>query len=96
MKNLIMTSALALLVGSAWAGAAQATERTVTLSVDNMTCVSCSWQVERSLERVDGVMSAKASMAEKRAVVTFDEEVTTLEALTRATASAGFPSRLRE
>jgi mercuric ion binding protein len=75
--------------------AAVAAPRTVTLAVEGMTCVSCPYQVEAALKTVDGVTGIDVSFAEKTAVVSFDDAVTGIAALTRATADAGFPSRLR-
>ena len=47
-------------------------------------------------ELVPGVASAQVSYQEKTAVVTFDDETTTVAALTAATAAYGFPSRPAE
>lgn len=73
-----------------------AAERTVTLSVDKMTCASCPYIVKKALSRVSGVKHADVSFDENSATVTFDDAVTTLDALTRATGDVGFPSRLVE
>lgn len=74
-------------------GSALAGERTVTLAVDNMSCVTCPYIVKKALGRVAGVMKVNVSFAEKRAVVTFDEARASVAALTSATAQVGFPSR---
>lgn len=75
---------------------AAAAERSVTLAVENMTCESCPYIVEKSLERVDGVIDAKVSFEQRTAVVHYDDTRTGIEALTRATANAGYPSRIAE
>lgn len=75
---------------------AAAAERSVTLRVDNMTCESCPYIVDKSLERVDGVIEAKVSFEQRTAVVRYDDERTDVDALTRATAEAGYPSRIAE
>ena len=49
--------------------------------------------VERSLTGIDGVKRAVVSLERAEAVVTFDDEKTGVEALLRATRSAGYPSR---
>jgi mercuric ion binding protein len=41
----------------------------------------------------NGVSSVEASYEKKEAVVTFDDAKTTVEALTNATANAGYPSK---
>lgn len=75
---------------------AAAAERSVTLAVENMTCASCPYIVEKSLERVDGVIDAQVSFEQRTAVVHYDDARTGIEALTGATANAGYPSRVAE
>ncbi|MAC40124.1 MAG: mercuric transport protein periplasmic component [Parvibaculum sp.] len=87
----------AMILASILAGtAAVAAQRTVTLAVDGMTCASCPYIVKQSLSRVPGVERVEVSYADKRAVVTFDDSKTDVAALTKATASVGFPSELAE
>tara|TARA_B100000614_G_scaffold116357_1_gene104461 strand:+ start:410 stop:670 length:261 start_codon:yes stop_codon:yes gene_type:complete len=86
-----------MILASILAGtAAVAAQRTVTLAVDGMTCASCPYIVKQSLSRVPGVERVEVSYADKRAVVTFDDSKTDVAALTKATASVGFPSELAE
>lgn len=76
----------------------QAHTRTITLDVDNMTCAMCPITVRKALEKVPGVIEAEAKYEGAGvgwARVTFDPGATRVEALTRATADAGYPSRLR-
>lgn len=88
----IITVCAALLASSVTFAA----ERTVTLTVDKMTCASCPIIVKQALSRVSGVKHANVSFDDKSATVTFDDAVTTLDALTKATGDVGFPSRLVE
>ena len=74
------------------AGAASAGETTVTLAVKNMDCASCPYIVQRSLSGVPGVAHVAVSFERKTATVTYDDQRTTLAALTSATAGAGYPS----
>lgn len=71
-------------------------EQTATLTVNGMTCASCPYIVKQSLADVDGVMDVKVSLADKSAVVTFDDTKTEVDALTLATTNVGFPSTLKE
>lgn len=71
---------------------ALAEDQTVTLKVDGMTCASCPYQVQSALKRVEGVKAAVANLQKHNAVVTFDDAVTNVAALTKATTDAGFPS----
>jgi mercuric transport protein len=64
----------------------------VVLTVDGMTCKTCPITVRKALTQVDGVFSAKATLTPPEAVVRFDPETVTVDDLTRATTSAGFPS----
>lgn len=75
------------------AEAANAATKTVTLAVENMSCAACPITVRKSLEKVPGVAKAKVDFDTKTATVTFDPAKTTVEALTRATTAAGYPSK---
>lgn len=92
MKILLATAAtLLLVVGAAWAGT-----KTVTLDVSGMTCATCPIVVKTALSRVDGVTQVEVSFKERQATVTFDDAKTTVEALTKATTDAGFPSTVKK
>ncbi len=72
---------------------ASAAERTVTLAVENMYCDACPYIVKQSLAKVPGVENVTVSFEQKSATVTYDDQKTTLDALTSATTQAGYPSR---
>lgn len=72
------------------------TEKSVTLTVEKMTCVSCPYIVEKSLTQTEGVQSAEVIFDEKKAIVVFDESKTSVEQLIAATTDVGFPSELAE
>jgi mercuric ion binding protein len=91
MKSLAF--ALAALVASS---AVLAGAHTATLDVTNKDCAVCPITVRKALEKVPGVDSAKVDFKTKRAVVAFDPARTTPEALTKATADAGFPSSVKQ
>lgn len=91
MKKLIVFVALAsALITPAWAAT-----QTVTLSVPGMTCAACPFTVKRALTKVDGVQKVEVSYEKLAAVVTFDDTKTTVEALTKATENAGYPSAVK-
>lgn len=52
--------------------------------------------VERSLTKVNGVTKVNVSLEKAEAVVTFDDMKTNVEALRKATGSAGYPSTLKQ
>jgi mercuric ion binding protein len=77
-------------------GAMAADMRTLTLDVSKMDCAVCPITVRKALEKVPGVHSAKVDFETRRALVAFDAAKTSSEALTRATADAGFPSSVQQ
>lgn len=88
----IVTTAVALVLS----GSALAAEQTVRLAVDGMWCAGCSYIVKQTLGSLPGVAAVDVSMAEKAAIVTFDDAETDIARLTEATAGVGFPSRVAE
>ncbi|HKA40819.1 MAG TPA: mercury resistance system periplasmic binding protein MerP [Burkholderiales bacterium] len=75
---------------------ALAANKTVTLDVPGMYCEMCPITVKKALSHVSGVSNVSASYERKEAVVTFDDTKTSVEALTKATANAGYPSKARQ
>lgn len=73
-----------------------ADQQTATLDVTNMDCAACPITVRKALENAPGVSSAKVDYKSKTAVVAFDPQKTTPQALTKATADAGFPSSVKQ
>jgi len=71
-----------------------AAEQTIKLAVPGMTCVSCPFIVKEAISRVNGIKSVEATMDDRSATVTFDDQITNLEEITRATANVGYPSTL--
>jgi Cu+-exporting ATPase len=67
----------------------------VTLSVEGMTCASCTGRVERVLKAQPGVASAVANLATRRAQVTLWEGADPA-ALARAVTAAGFAAKPAE
>ena len=75
--------------------AVYAAEQTVALAVPGMDCASCPIIVKSSLEAVPGVIKVVVSLADKTAVVTFDDSKTAPPALITATTNAGYPSAVK-
>lgn len=88
MNKLLIAAACAMAT-SAPAGAAV---RTVTLAVPTMDCPVCPITVKKALTRVGGVSKAEVDLDKRQARVTFDNARTTVDALTKATTDAGYPS----
>jgi mercuric ion binding protein len=94
MKRLITLAALT--AGLSVSGAAYAGEQTVKLAVAGMYCAACPVTVQKSLNAVPGVSKVAVSFEQKSAVVTFDDQKTTVQALIEATTNAGYASKLAE
>lgn len=92
-----MNKPLASLLAAALASSAFAAgTQTATLAVANMDCAACPITVRKALEKVPGVGSAKVDFKTRSAVVAFDPAKATPEALTKATADAGYPSTVKQ
>lgn len=92
LKNPLFLLALA----AAFAAPAWAANQTVQLSVEGMTCAACPFTVKQALGKVKGVSKTEVSFEKKLAVVTFDDAQTNVQALTNATANAGYPSTIKQ
>lgn len=92
MKKLLPVVALI----AAFAAPAWAAMQTVTLSVPSMTCAACPLTVKQSLSKVQGVSKTEVSYEKKQAIVSFDDAKTNVQALTKATADAGYPSTAKQ
>ena len=64
-----------------------------TLNVEGMTCNHCVMRVTKALEGVDGVKSAKVSLDEKQAEVTFKGDKLDSKLLAKAVADAGYQAK---
>ena len=71
-------------------------EEQVVLSIDGMTCASCTFAVRQSLLGVEGVQSVRVSYEPPEAVVHYDPARTSPAVLTEATAEVGYSSQLLE
>jgi periplasmic mercuric ion binding protein len=94
MKKIL--TAFTLIASLTTAPAAFAGERTITFSVDNMTCASCPYIVKTSMAAVPGVSKVAVSFQAKTATVTFDDARTNSDAIAAASGNAGFPARLKQ
>ena len=90
MKKLLAALALAVVAVPVWAA-----NRTVTLSVPGMTCAACPITVKHALSHIPGVEKAEVRFEQREAIVTFDDGKTSVQALTKATADAGYPSSVK-
>ena len=66
----------------------------VTLSVPDMHCRLCPLTVRKALDRLPGVVEAKADLETKTATVVIQKGRVSVRTLERATREAGYPSTL--
>lgn len=88
-RRLLVAGSLMVIVSPVWAS-----PKTVSLSVPTMDCPICPITVKQALIKVPGVTHADVSFEQRQATVTFDDSKANVEALTRATRNAGYPSTL--
>lgn len=69
--------------------------KTVTLIVPGMTCTACPVTVKAALNQVAGVDKVTIHYDKKEVVVSYQNSKTSIEALARATANAGYPSQVK-
>lgn len=92
MKRLQLATALMILMSlHAFAG-----EQTATLSIERMTCALCTITVKTAVEGVDGVIEVSVDFETKRAIVQYDDAVTTTEKIAEASTNAGYPASKTE
>ena len=66
----------------------------VVLIVEGMHCATCPITVRVTLEKLDGVKSAKVSMKEAKAFVDYDPTKVTPDRMAKAVTDAGYPTRV--
>lgn len=62
----------------------------VKLNIEGMHCTGCSTRLEKVLNNVDGVESAKVSLEEKKADIKYDETQVSEKELIEVVEEAGF------
>lgn len=63
---------------------------TQTLNITGMSCEMCVGHVTQALKGLDGVQSAAVSLADNRAVVTYDPSVVGMPQMKEAVAEEGY------
>lgn len=89
MKELFAAIAL-VAAAPVWAAT-----QTVTLAVPGMTCAACPITVKQAISKVDGVNKVNVNFDKREAIVTFDNAKASVQKLTQATESAGYPSSVK-
>ncbi len=74
-------------------GVALALPQSVSLAIDTMTCGPDPHNIKAALQALPGVTDVSISLETKTAVVNFDNEKSTPDAMLRAIAAAGYAAR---
>lgn len=64
--------------------------REAALLIENLTCAACSWLIEHSLLRIDGVASVQVNAATGRALISYDPVGAPLSLILRSLARLGY------
>ena len=64
--------------------------KVTNLKIEGMHCAGCSTRLERVLNNLEGVETAKVSLEEKKATIKYDETKISLEIIKEAIEDAGF------
>jgi len=62
----------------------------VQIPIEGMTCTSCVSHITKAVRKIDGVESVKVDLGSESAIVGFDVEKTSLEAIGKAIVHAGY------
>lgn len=91
MKGLTLKNIL-IAVGFVLSPQAWAAQQTATLSVPGMSCATCPITVKKALTKLGGAVDVRSNLGRRETTVVYDDTQVSLDALTRATKAAGFPS----
>lgn len=64
-------------------------KRTENISINGMTCGHCKNSVVREISEVPGVVSVEVTIDPGKAVITYDDEITTIELIKKAVNETG-------
>ncbi len=92
MKKLsALVLATTLLASPIWAAI-----QTVSLSVPGMYCASCPFIVQGAIQELPGIESVETDLDSRKAVVVFDDTLTSIDDITFATMNVGYESTVIE
>lgn len=91
----IMRNKLVFWILLSISGVLSAAEQSVILFVPGMNCPVCPITVKKSLQKVDGVKSVNVNYESKTAEISFDDKVTDIKSLMKATENVGYPSQVK-
>lgn len=72
-----------------------ATEQTITIDVEGMTCPLCTMTIKKNLKKQNGVIKAKIKLSTNSATVIYDDQKTDIPKLLNAIKEVGYKGRLK-
>jgi copper ion binding protein len=64
--------------------------KTITLTIDGMSCKHCQKTVNDAITSVSGVSAVKVKLAKKTAIVKFDESITNTSTISDKVTEVGY------
>ena len=68
-------------------------EKTVTFTIEKMTCKTCPITVRKAMSKVDGVVKVTTNYEARTATAVFDPSKTNAQAIGDASTNAGYPAK---
>jgi len=65
----------------------------LAIHITGMHCSSCALLIERAIKKVKGVQQANVNFAAEKALVTFDENITSVQKIIEAVSDAGYKAQ---
>ena len=84
-----------LISGLTWTNFAIAAEHNVTLDVSTMMCGADPHNIKNALSSLAGVSKVEIYLQQKTAIVTFDDQKSTIDQMLSAMAGAGYASLVK-
>lgn len=78
------------------AAESEAAQVSSTFTIEKMICAACPIIVREAMEGVDGVQNVTVDFSQKIATAIYDPAVTTVEKISAASTSAGYPATSTE
>ena len=88
----IMKYAITLLSFLFLSSVLSAAEQSIKLSIPGMNCSICPITVKKSLQKVEGVKSVNVIYESKTVEIWYDDQLTNISSLQKATKNVGYPS----
>ncbi len=89
LSTLLLVVSTALF-SSPVSGATQAPQSRVVITIKGMICASCGGEIEKTLNKMVGVVAVKVDLPTDRATVTYDQRKVTPPQLVEAIRKAGY------